>query len=113
VKIKEKTTTEKMIDQLNAAEEVMAALDQAAGNSNAIQQACRTAYERVEHARNCEARDWNDMLEGDEQRIFRCSEASNHYHTDADGPCDVWSTDQVCSLHIQRAEDQMAAREAL
>jgi hypothetical protein len=104
VKIKEKTTTEKMIDQLNAAEEVMAALDQAAGN---------TSYERVEHARNCDARDWNDMLEGDEQRIFRCSEASKHYHTDGDGPCDVWSTDQVCSLHIQRAEDQMAAREAL
>lgn len=109
------TPTEEMIAQLNAAEEVLAALDQAMGGSNELGRAFSVAYEWIERARKMTAEDWNSMIEPDDSDlpIYRCSEASKHYHTDADGPCDVWSTDQVCGLHVQLAEEQMAARESL
>lgn len=102
---KTKTPTEEMIAQLCAAEEVLAALDQLAGSDNELTVAARTAYERMESAIRRRVANWNGDLEADEQTVFRCSEASKNYHTDADGPCDVWSTDRVCGLHIQLAEE--------
>ncbi len=102
------TNTEEFIKQLNDAEEVLAALDQVAGDVFPIARACRKAYLAIEALRDSEAEDWNSDPE-ETQKIYRCSEAQQHYHTDANGPCEVWSTDQVCSLHVQLAEEQMAS----
>ena len=113
MKAKEKTATEVMIDQLNGAEEVLAALDQNAGKIGEIPQVMLRCYSSVKAIMDDVLDGWNGDLNPGEQKIYRCQYAEKPYHTDADGPCDVWSTDEVCSLHIQRAEDQMAAREAL
>ncbi len=104
-----KTATDEIITRLNAAEEILGVLDQNAGNASPLAIACRTAYERIEHARDEEARNWNDMIDGSEQKVYRCSEAAKPYHSveNGDGPCDVWSTDETCSLHIAIAEEQL------
>ncbi len=108
MRTEQKTATQHMIDQLNAAEEVLAELDQHAGRWTSMGQVFLKAYETIKAARDRHARDWNGDLYPGEQAIYRCSEASKPYHTDADGPCDVWNMEEVCGLHIQRAEDQMA-----
>ncbi len=92
-----------MIAQLNEAEEVMAALDQAATSYSEIGRECRKAYLAIEKVRDNEAAAWNGDLYPGEQAIYRCSCADKPYHTDADDPCDVWSTQKVCELHEQQA----------
>ncbi len=101
-----KTATQEFIDQLNAAEEVLAALDQCAGTIQGLPRTMLTCFKAVKAQMEYEVAAWNYDLDGN-QAIYRCSEAAKPYHTDADGPCDVWSTDNVCSLHIARAEHQM------
>ncbi len=109
--IETKSPTQEMIDQLNAAEEVLAALDQAAGSIYPIARACRNAYLAIEKVRDEEAEGWND--DPDETvKIYRCQKAGKHYHTDADGPCEVWSTEELCGLHQQLAIEQAARDEA-
>ncbi len=103
--------TVRMIRDLNAAEEIMAALDQFGGSTTTLERQFGRCYDTIKMLRDEEAGEWNaDVLAnpGVDSLIYRCSEAEKPYHTDADGPCEVWSTDQVCSLHVQRAEDQMA-----
>ncbi len=104
----QKTATQEMIDTLNAAEEALAVLDQIAGHGSMVASACWNAYKDIKAAIDEESAAWAGEPNPGEGVIHRCSEASKPYHTEADGPCDVWSTDDVCSLHIQRAEEQMS-----
>ncbi len=106
--IYQKTVTEHMIDQLNGAEEVLSVLDQHAGQSTPMGQVFLKAYETIKVARDKHARDWNDDLNPGEQKIYRCAHADKPYHTDADGPCDVWGTLEICELHEQLARDKHA-----
>ncbi len=102
------TPTEEMIQQLNNAEEVMAALDQAAGKVYPIASACARAYEQIGSIRDSEANNWNSDPE--EEKIYRCMFADSPYHTDDDGPCDVWSTSPVCGKHVAQYEKQQEER---
>ncbi len=107
-----KTPTEEFIAQLNGTEEVLEALDQMAGDIYPIARACRKAYLAIEKLRDEEHEGWNgDLDTPDSDKVYRCKFAAVHYHTDADGICEVWSSKEVCGLHEQ-LEIEKAEREA-
>lgn len=102
---KEKTSTEAMVEILNAAEESMSVLDQHQAGHTEIAHAFRRAYDAIKVARDREAYAWNYDLQDDEEAIYRCDQASEPYHsTDVNGPCDIWSTGQLCAYHRARKE---------
>ncbi len=94
--------TEEMIKRLMGAEEVLAVLDQHAGGPDTLPRCFATMYKKVETLRDEEVLAWNGDLNPGEEKIFRCDRASEHYHTNFDGPCSVWTTSAgVCELHQQ------------
>ena len=103
-----------MIKELLGLEEVLAVLDQhAAPGGTAIGRLLGQQYDRLVVLREAELEEWNET---EPVKIHRCSSASKHYHTDADGPCDVYSLRPLCELHeelqLEAAEKLLAERKA-
>lgn len=111
-----KNPTEDMIALLVEIEEVLECLDQHASSMGpAPSRACSRWYNEMLQIRDAELKDWNeDASSGlhDRRRIlYRCDQAGHPYHSDNDGPCEVWTPNwdasagngavSLCDLHEQ------------
>jgi hypothetical protein len=116
--------TEAKIKELVEIEEVMCCLDQHATHETAAGAVYLTWYAKLIGLLDEELREWNadpsvgiGKAMGGTQQISRCDKASTPYHTDADGPCEVYTThwhshpenELLCDLHIQMALDAQEA----
>lgn len=96
------TAVEEQIKDMLGLEDVLCCLDQHAGRSSDIGRACLKAYAELDALRTKDLDQWNAENPG--EQIHRCTQAALPYHTEFDGPCEVYTANpgKLCEICDER-----------